>query len=78
MKQRNNFSWKLRKILMKTQVQSYQNVINIAKDQTMMKTWTCKVLKCEKSKESIWFNNEIEKEIKFRNKYNREKRLKMM
>ena len=40
----------------------------------MMKTLKCKVLKCEKTKESIWFNKEIEKEIKLRKKYNREKR----
>ena len=49
-------------------------MINSAKDQTMMKTLKCKLLKCEKTKESIWFNKEIEKEIKLRKKYNREKR----
>ena len=49
-------------------------MINAAKDQTTMKTLKCKVLKCEQTKKSIWFNKELEKEIKLRKKYNREKR----
>ena len=55
-------------------MENYENIINEAKESSMTRSMKRRISNRNEHEEKIWFNQDIEKEIKLRKTYNRQMR----